>query len=163
MPVMSSSVNSEKITSATLSFKLKMAGIILFIAFGITSCGGNTLQETEISVGGNPITVEIASTAEERAVGLMNRSSMPDDRGMLFVFETEHQASFWMKNTLIPLSIAFIAADGTIRQIEDMEPESLDSVTSRRNILYALEVNQGWFEARNIRTGDFVIIPPDLR
>jgi len=88
----------------------------------------------------------------------MFRKSLGEDEGMIFVFDKESKVSFWMKNTEIPLSIAFIAADGTIRQIEDMEPRSLASVPSYRNVLYALEVNQGWYEENGVSPGDRVDI-----
>ena len=134
---------------------------LIFIAI-IGGCNAESLPTAAIDVAGFDLTVEIADTQETRSEGLMFRRSMADNHGMLFIFEYEHQASFWMKNTTIPLSIAFIAADGTIRQIEDMEPESLSSVASRRNILYALEVNQGWFEERGIDEGDKMVLPSEL-
>ena len=110
-------------------------------------------------VAGHLVEVEIADTPEERASGLMNRKTLKEDQGMLFVFDREERVSFWMKNTSIPLSIAFISADGTIRQIEDMESYSLESIPSRRSVLYALEMNRGWFEERGIAEGDRVEIP----
>lgn len=112
-----------------------------------------------IDVAGHELTAEIADTQGTRNEGLMHRRSLPENHGMLFVFDYESQVSFWMKDTEIPLSIAFIAADGTIRQIEDMKPESMASVVSRRNVLYALEVNQGWFRDRGIEAGDKVVLP----
>ncbi len=129
------------------------APIILLILIG---CGASTLSSTVLDVAGSKLIVEIADTTESRQQGLMNRKSMGEDEGMIFVFENESKLSFWMKNTQLPLSIAFIAADGTIRQIEDMEPESLAAVPSYRNVLYALEVNQGWFEAHGVGPGDVV-------
>lgn len=134
--------------------------MLLLLIPAMSSCSGSTLATTVIGIKGTEITVEVADTQESRSQGLMDRRSMPENHGMLFVFETESQVSFWMKNTRIPLSIAFIAADGTIRQIEDMEPESLSSVVSQRNVLYALEVNQGWFEKNGIGAGDKIILPP---
>lgn len=125
----------------------------------LTACGSESLPEVEMTVAGHSLTVEIADSQEERSTGLMHRDNLEDDRGMLFVFDKEQLASFWMKDTLIPLSIAFISADGTIRQIEDMEPQSLASVKSHRSILYALEVNRGWFDERNINPGDRVVLP----
>lgn len=134
--------------------------MLLLLMPAMSSCSGSTLATMEIGIKGTEIIVEVADTQESRSQGLMDRRSMPENHGMLFVFETESQVSFWMKNTRIPLSIAFIAADGTIRQIEDMEPESLSSVVSQRNVLYALEVNQGWFEKNGIGAGDKIILPP---
>ncbi len=119
-------------------------------------CGAATLNETVMDVAGNKLKVEIADTPEKRQQGLMNRKTMGEDEGMIFVFENESKVSFWMKDTQLPLSIAFISADGIIRQIEDMEPESLAAVPSYRNVLYALEVNQGWFEGKGVAPGDRV-------
>ncbi len=128
----------------------------------LISCGAR-LSTQEITVGGHTLSVEIADTQELRRRGLMNRRSLPDNTGMLFVFESESKPSFWMKNTTIPLSISFIAANGLIRQIERLEPLSLESVVSRRTVLYALEVNRGWFEERNITPGDMVLFQESPR
>ncbi len=125
----------------------------------MTACKIESLPTSEMNISGHTIEVEIADTENARANGLMNRKSMAENHGMLFVFDKDRLASFWMKNTLIPLSIAFISSDGTIRQIEDMEPESLASVGSFRSVLYALEMNQGWFDERNIKPGDIVELP----
>ena len=89
--------------------------------------------------------------------GLMNRNSLPDGEGMLFIFENEQFLSFWMKNTTIPLSIAFIASDGRILDIKDMRPLDESSVLSSRPAKYALEVPQGWFDRAGIRTGDRLV------
>ncbi len=86
----------------------------------------------------------------------MGRESMTEDHGMLFVYDRDSRKSFWMKNTLIPLSIAYIAADGTIREIYDMEPLSTRIVDSRYSVRYALEVNQGAFQRHGIKEGDKV-------
>jgi len=110
-----------------------------------------------IRVDGTPVRVEVANRPEERRRGLMFREALPADEGMLFVFEQEQYLSFWMKNTLIPLSIAFISRDGEIVDIQDMEP--LDDRTSHRSArpaLYALEMNRGWFERHHVEVGDRV-------
>jgi len=104
------------------------------------------------------ITVEIARTDEERSKGLMYRKDLPDGQGMLFIFERDQQLSFWMKNTIIPLSIAFIASNGHIVDIKDMRPRDLTSIQSSIPVRYALEVPQGWFQRVNVRHGDVVKI-----
>jgi len=104
------------------------------------------------------ITVELARTAEERAQGLMHRKKLPDGEGMIFIFERDEQLSFWMKNTVIPLSIAFIASDGRIVEIKDMQPLDLNSVKSSRSVRYALETPQGWFNRAGVKAGDVVQI-----
>lgn len=112
------------------------------------------------------VTAEIADDKAERQKGLMSRpeGSLPEDAGMLFVFGREKTLSFWMKDTLLPLSIAYVAADGRIVDIEDMEP--LDKKTkhpSAEPAKYALEVNQGFFAERGVEVGDTVEIPEEYR
>lgn len=102
------------------------------------------------------LSIEVADTPEERAVGLMNRESMPEDSGMLFDFQEEVQAAFWMKNTLLPLSIAFIDKSGVIVHIEDMEPQTEDLHYSPSLYRYAIEAKQGWYEENGIVVGDTV-------
>ena len=98
--------------------------------------------------------VEIADSPSEREKGLMFRYSMPDDRGMLFVFENERNLAFWMKNTFIPLDIAYISARGLINEIYRMEPLDYSKVyTSKKPAKYALEVNAGWFKKNGIKPG----------
>jgi uncharacterized membrane protein (UPF0127 family) len=104
-----------------------------------------------------PVSAETAETNAERARGLMYRRSLDDGKGMLFIFEEDEILSFWMKNTFIPLSIAFIAADGRIVEIHDMEPEDLSTIRSGRPCRYALEVPQGWFRRAGIVPGDVVL------
>jgi uncharacterized membrane protein (UPF0127 family) len=90
----------------------------------------------------------------------MYRKSLDDGKGMLFVFDRDESLSFWMKNTLIPLSIAFIASDGRILEIRDMEPESLTPVHSSRSVRYALEVPQGWFDRAGVKPEDRFRVEP---
>jgi uncharacterized membrane protein (UPF0127 family) len=106
-----------------------------------------------------PVQVEIADTDAERQTGLMGRTALAEDAGMLFVFGQEQPLSFWMKNTLIPLSIAYISEGGTIVDIQDMEPLDETSHPSAAPARYALEVNQGFFEARGVQVGDWVELP----
>ncbi|MDQ3706414.1 MAG: DUF192 domain-containing protein [Chloroflexota bacterium] len=105
------------------------------------------------------MTVEIADTDEARGLGLMYRPSMDPDAGMLFDFGEDTTASFWMANTILPLSIAFIQADGTIIDIKDMQPLDTTSVGPGAPYRYALETNQGYFRAHNITPGDKVTLP----
>ena len=110
-----------------------------------------------IRVEGMPVRVEVAETQEKRRQGLMFRETLPANEGMLFVFEREQLLSFWMKDTYLPLSIAFISRDGEIVAIQDMEP--LDERTfhqSPRPALYALEMNRGWFGRHEVAVGDRV-------
>ena len=100
------------------------------------------------------IHAEVASTESERERGLMFRSELPGNDGMLFVFEAPERQCFWMHNTPLPLSIAFIADDGTIVNIEDMAAETDDSHCSLKPVRYALEMAQGWFKHKGIKAGD---------
>jgi uncharacterized membrane protein (UPF0127 family) len=106
------------------------------------------------------VTAEIAANDADRERGLMYRKSVPDGEGMLFVFESDRRLSFWMKNTTVPLSIAFVSSDGRILEIRNMEPLSLAPVDSERSVRYALEVPLGWFERAGVRIGDMLAIPP---
>jgi len=103
------------------------------------------LPRITLNAGIHNISAEVAQSPQERATGLMLRQSMPANQGMLFVFEQAEQQCFWMKNTLIPLDIAFVAGDGTIINIEHMKPLSLDNHCSAKPVRMALEMNGGWF------------------
>ncbi len=105
------------------------------------------------------MTVEIADTPEARELGLMHRSGMPPDAGMLFDFGQDTTSGFWMYNTILPLSIAFITADGTILAIRDMQPLDTTVIEAPAPYRYALEANQGFFAAHNIMPGDRAILP----
>jgi len=97
--------------------------------------------------------VQLAQTNEQRQTGLMWRKEMPQHEGMLFVFEQPATQCFWMRNTLIPLSAAFVADDGTIVNIADMKPQSDDSHCSEKPVRYVLEMNVGWFAKRQLKAG----------
>lgn len=117
----------------------------------------------ELNIKGNRIWAVLARTAEERALGLMFRTYLAPDSGMLFVFEKEETLRFWMKNTYIPLAIAFIDSRGVITDILEMMPlDTLTPYTSSKPVRYALEVNSGWFFLNNISPGDTVVelLPP---
>ncbi|MDC8783883.1 DUF192 domain-containing protein [Roseateles koreensis] len=111
------------------------------------------LRSVQLTAGMHLIQAEVASSFEERQIGLMNRRSMPVGAGMLFVFEEANPQCFWMKNTLIPLSIAFVADDGTVVNVADMQAMSEVSHCSGKPVRYALEMNQGWFAKRGIKPG----------
>jgi len=128
--------------------------LLLVVFFTISCSKNNDLQTQVLRINKWEITVEIADTQETQEKGLMWRERMDENHGMLFVYDRDSKKSFWMKNTKIPLSIAYIAADGTIREIYDMEPLSTRIVDSRYSVRYALEVNQGAFERHGIKTGD---------
>ena len=138
---------------------------VLAISLGLACGGGDgNATATIVVIGGDEgegveLTVELARTAGERSRGLMLREELAEDGGMLFVFPGDTEAGFWMKDTLVPLAIAFIAEDGTILGSQEMEPLSEDKHRPPAPYRYALEVNQGWFEERGFGTGDRVEIP----
>jgi uncharacterized protein len=112
-----------------------------------------TLQRIKISAGMHQIDTQLAMTPQERQIGLMNRPNMPTHEGMLFVFDEPTRQCFWMKNTLLPLTAAFVADDGTIVNLEDMKPQTLDAHCSTKAVRYVLEMNRGWFVKRGIKAG----------
>lgn len=111
----------------------------------------------KLSAGMHVIHAEVASTPETRTTGLMNRKSLAPNHGMLFIFELANVQCFWMRNTLIPLSIAYLEADGTIVNIADMTPQSDQSHCSNKPVRFALEMDQGWFAARGMTPGKKIL------
>jgi hypothetical protein len=120
-----------------------------------------SLPTTSIEVGSQQITVEVADDGEERGLGLMFRDRLGADEGMLFVYPDDRERSFWMKNTKIPLSIAYIDKDGVIVHLADMRPLDETPVPSEFPARYALEMNKGWFAAHSVKEGDHIgHLPP---
>jgi uncharacterized membrane protein (UPF0127 family) len=115
--------------------------------------GPQKLPAITLNAGMHLIQAEVARTPDQRSIGLMHRPAMGANEGMLFVFEQAGQQCFWMKNTLLPLSIAFVADDGAIVNIDDMKPQTLDSHCSTKPVRFVLEMNQGWFAKRGIKAG----------
>ena len=111
------------------------------------------LPRTTLSAGMHMIQVQLAATQEQRATGLMFRRDMAANEGMLFVFEQPAGQCFWMKNTLLPLTAAVVADDGTIVNLADMQPQTTDAHCSVRPVRYVLEMHQGWFAKRGIQAG----------
>jgi uncharacterized protein len=159
--------------------KITIVSLYTLVVALVAACGGgasSTPTPSPLPTGqdGAPLTrltfvnkdgsevdllVETVDTPEERSVGLMHRESMPENQGMLFIFEQEGKYTFYMRNTLVPLSIAFIEGEGAIVEIEDMQP--LDDKTLHspdEEYLYAIEANQGWFSRNGIAAGSEVRI-----
>lgn len=116
-----------------------------------------------VTVGGVALQVEVAATPEEHRRGLSGRREVAPGTGMLFVYSEEELRSFWMKDTLVPLTVAFVNGEGGITQMDDMTPLSLASHESREPVRYALEVPQGWFEESGIEVGDRVVFSESLQ
>jgi uncharacterized membrane protein (UPF0127 family) len=117
------------------------------------------LPRVQLTADGHTIQVYVARSDEERAQGLMHRREMPEDEGMLFMCDRSAVQKFWMKDTHLPLSIAFVDEDGTILKIADLEPHELESESSEHPVRFVLEVNQGWFAERGIAPGTRIAGP----
>jgi uncharacterized membrane protein (UPF0127 family) len=138
-----------------LDRRIKGILFILFL-FWYPIAYSQDIQKIPLYIRQKEIQVEVAQTPEERNRGLMGRKHLGKDEGMLFIFETEDYHGFWMKDTLIPLSIAFIDKDGKIVGITDMKPLTLNSHLPPQPSLYALEMNKGWFSSNSIKVGDVI-------
>ena len=120
-----------------------------------------SLPITTIKVGPHPVAAEVAATPDQRTIGLMYRFSLPADHGLLFVFPEPQPLSFWMRNTYIPLSIAYIDVEGRILNVVEMAPRSDATHPSRGEALYALEMRKGWFADKGVGPGTRVTgLPP---
>lgn len=111
------------------------------------------LQRTKLSIGMFQIDTQLATTPLQRQIGLMFRKDMPQAEGMLFIFESPTTQCFWMRNTLLPLTAAFVADDGRIVNLVDMKPQTDDTHCSEEPVRYVLEMNKGWFAKKNIKKG----------
>ena len=134
----------------------RLALFLMATALGAASHaqdGPQRLRSIRLGAGMHVIQAELAQSPEERSIGLMFRKTMATNDGMLFAFERAGQQCFWMKNTLLPLSAAFIADDGSVVNIEDMKPQTLDSHCSTKPVRFVLEMNEGWFAKRGIKPG----------
>jgi uncharacterized membrane protein (UPF0127 family) len=114
------------------------------------------VKQVKVNINGRDLDLQVAKSLEQQRTGLMNRTFLDTNSGMIFVYDREKYVSFWMKNTEIPLSIAFIDKNDTITQIEDMNPGELSRVKSEKPSKYAIEVNLGWFDQNKITVGDKV-------
>ena len=111
------------------------------------------LERVKLTSGMHRIDAQLAATPEQRQTGLMFRKDMPRHEGMIFVFDQPAKQCFWMKNTLLPLTAAFVADDGVIVNLADMKPQTTDSHCSTKPVRYVLEMNQGWFAKKGIKAG----------
>lgn len=141
---------------------------IRLLCLGLLACGPVRAQDApqlglpriDLAAGMHRIDAQVAATPQSRTIGLMFRRDMAANEGMLFVFEQAATQCFWMKNTLLPLTAAFVADDGTIVNLADMQPQSLDSHCSAQPVRYVLEMHQGWFAKRGLKPGARLSGPP---
>jgi uncharacterized protein len=136
------------------SLKTRAAALLMMLA-GVAAAqdAPQQLPAIRLSTGMHVLQVMVAQTPEQLSTGLMFRKTMGTNDGMLFVFDEPSQQCFWMKNTLLPLSIAFIDDTGTVANIDDMKPQTLSSHCSTRPVRFVLEMNVGWFDKRGIKAG----------
>lgn len=134
-------------------FRSLFYGTVLMLAGHTAGQAQSLLPTTELTINNITIQAELATTSAAHQQGLMYRASLPPDHGMLFVFASPVFQCFWMKNTPLPLSIAFIDAGGTITRIADMTPHDEAAHCPPGDIVYALEMEQGWFRKYNIQAG----------
>ena len=144
-------------------YKLRFSSLVIVFAF-ISSLAfahqtDSVFPTIQVQVKQNVYPLEYANNFDLRAQGLMHRENMCESCGMLFNFQKTIRANMWMKNTLIPLDVAFIRPDGKITDIKAMKPHDLTSTGSSERVLYAWEMNQGWFAKNAIKVGDTVMIP----
>jgi uncharacterized protein len=140
----------------TLHFVARIAPLALVAAVTLATAQDDpqmNLPRTTLQAGMHRIDAQVAMTPEQRQIGLMWRKEMPAHEGMLFVFEQPAGQCFWMKNTLLPLTAAFVADDGTIVNLEDMKPQTTDPHCSAKPVRYVLEMNKGWFAKKGIKAG----------
>jgi uncharacterized membrane protein (UPF0127 family) len=143
--------------TSSLDYAPRLRVLALGFALAAATAAADTrLPTTTLKIGAHALKVEVVRTDEQRSRGLMFREKLGRDDGMLFVFDEPAYHSMWMKNTLIPLSVAFVDAKGVILNILDMEPHSLDSHMSAGPSIYAIETNKGWFAGKKIKAGDKV-------
>jgi uncharacterized protein len=130
-------------------------------ALGLCACA-RALPTIPVRIGGEEFRIEVARSEEQKARGLMHRRSLGERSGMIFVYEADEHLSFWMKNTTLPLTLAFLSREGEILQVEELKPLSLKPVTSARAARFALELPAGSLQRLGVVPGDRVLLPPDF-
>lgn len=133
--------------------KRYLALLLLLLSSAASAQQSGSAKLLTLSINDHNLSVMVASTPAERQMGLMFRTKLEPNQGMLFVYTEAALHAMWMKNTNLPLSVAFVDAQGSIINIEDMQPHTLDSHAARRPAKFSIEVNQGWFKQRGIAPG----------
>jgi len=133
-----------------------LALVAVIVSLVAHPAAADPLLTYPLKIKGHTVRAEVANTTDSRRLGLMFRDQLPENNGMVFVYEAEGLHAMWMKNTLIPLSVAFIDKRGRIINIEQMAPQTEDTHAAKAQAAYSLEMNQGWFKKRGIKPGDHV-------
>jgi uncharacterized membrane protein (UPF0127 family) len=141
---------------ASLGRRIERIAFLLIFLLGASIAQSQNFLKIPLYINEKEIWVEVAKTPAERAKGLMGRKHLGQEEGMFFIFESEDYHAFWMKDTLVPLSVAFIEKSGRIVEIADMKPLSLDSHSPPKPVLYTLEMKKGWFSMNGIKVGDIL-------
>jgi len=142
------------IKTAGRAMRIAISGLaLLAAAFAFAQGQPRNLPTVTLQAGMHNIRAQVATTPDQHQIGLMFRKEMPSHEGMLFVFDRATPQCFWMRNTLLPLSIAFVRDDGVITNLDDMQPMTDDSHCSSEPVRYVLEMNVGWFAKRGFKAG----------
>lgn len=139
------------LTFSSPFLRVVCAGVLAVAAVPVLA--DSPMPLTELSIGMYRIEAEVAATQDNRMVGLMQRRSMPANHGMLFVFTEQQRHCMWMRNTLLPLSVAFLDEQGRILNVEDMQPQTEDNHCAAKPARFALEMNLGWFKQKGLAAG----------
>ncbi len=142
--------------------RVLLAAVSLLFS-GFLACGGGRLPTIEARIGGEEFRLEVARSDAQKTRGLMHRRSLGEREGMLFVYDADEHMSYWMKDTTIPLTLAFLSSDGQILQVAEMKPLSLKPVSSERAARYALELPLGTLDRLGVRVGDRIELPADFK
>ena len=133
-----------------------VVGIVCGAMLSAAAWAENSMPILELTAGFHRIEAEVAANDQNRQVGLMNRKSMPPQHGMLFVFTQDNTHCMWMRNTFLPLSVAFLDEEGRIINVEDMAPQTENSHCAAAAARFALEMNQGWFAGKGLKSGQHI-------
>lgn len=144
------------------AMRIASAAVILLAISAVLSCSNGLEERIDVVLGGETFRVEVARTAEQKQLGLMFRESIGPREGMIFIYETDQHLAFWMKDTIIPLTLVFLSKGGEILQVEELKPLSLRTVISERAARYGLELPEGILEELGVEVGDRVILPKDF-
>jgi uncharacterized membrane protein (UPF0127 family) len=153
----------------TLAARPLLRLVTLALLLGVPSCNTDEPADqgeagvVKMKIGRETFSLEVADTPKKQQLGLMHRKSMPQDRGMIFVFPEEQERSFWMKNTLIPLDIIYLDAGGKVVSVKQMKPLDESSVPSDGPAKYAVELNQGAAKRAGVAAGDVLTVPEEAR